>query len=66
LPPQAGIEIVLQTDTKVQWTLSPAVAHPCVMDCCQERVAMENELSGAVNALPRLASRVIMAVYGQH
>jgi hypothetical protein len=29
-------------------------AHPCVMECRQERSAIENELSRVVNALPGL------------
>jgi len=41
-----------QTDTKVSMDIGRRMAHPQVMEDCQERTAMENERSRVVEAMP--------------
>ena len=46
-----GIGLV-ETDTKVSMDIGRRMAHPRVMEDCQERTAMENERSRVVEAMP--------------
>jgi hypothetical protein len=48
-----------RTDTKVQLRTHMESAHPRGMKCCQERTAMENEISRVVNAVPVLMWTVL-------